>query len=70
MIVHRLMAKKRILLMVQLLSSKNSQNIARGIDFSMNLSQKQKGVDMRIGIDVATLSLKGIADRIISISAT
>lgn len=32
------------------------------------LSQEQKGVDMRIGIDVATLSLKRIVDRIILIS--
>ena len=32
------------------------------------LSQEQKGVDMRIGIDVATLALKRIVDRIILIS--
>lgn len=32
------------------------------------LSQEQKGVDMRIGIDVATLSLKRIVERIILIS--
>ncbi len=32
------------------------------------LSQEQKGVDMRIGIDVATLALKQIVDRIILIS--
>lgn len=32
------------------------------------LSLEQKGVDMRIGIDVATLALKGIVDRIILIS--
>jgi len=32
------------------------------------LSLEQKGVDMRIGIDVATLSLKRIVDRIILIS--
>lgn len=32
------------------------------------LSLEQKGVDMRIGIDVATLALKRIVDRIILIS--
>lgn len=32
------------------------------------LSLEQKGVDMRIGIDVATLSLKRIVDRVILIS--
>jgi len=32
------------------------------------LSVEQKGVDMRIGIDVATLSLKRIVDRVILIS--
>lgn len=32
------------------------------------LSLEQKGVDMRIGIDVATLSLKHIVDRIVLIS--
>ena len=32
------------------------------------LSREQKGVDMRIGIDVATLSLKRIVERIILIS--
>lgn len=32
------------------------------------LSQEQKGVDMRIGMDVATLSLKRIVDRIVLIS--
>lgn len=32
------------------------------------LSKEQKGVDMRIGIDVATLSLKRIVERIILIS--
>lgn len=32
------------------------------------LSQEQKGVDMRIGIDVATIALKRIVDRIILIS--
>jgi uncharacterized LabA/DUF88 family protein len=32
------------------------------------LSVEQKGVDMRIGIDVATLSLKRIVDRIILVS--
>lgn len=34
----------------------------------MRLSLTQKGVDMRIGIDVATLALKGQVDRIILIS--
>ncbi len=34
----------------------------------MRLSLTQKGVDMRIGIDVATLSLKKQVDRIILIS--
>ena len=37
---------------------------ARDVFFSL----EQKGVDMRIGIDVATLSLKRIVDRIILIS--
>src|SRR5437773_32308 len=32
------------------------------------LALEQKGVDMRIGIDVATLTLKRIVDRIILIS--
>jgi uncharacterized LabA/DUF88 family protein len=34
----------------------------------VTLSMTQKGVDMRIGIDVATLSLKKQVDRIILIS--
>lgn len=34
----------------------------------VRLTMTQKGVDMRIGIDVATLSLKGQVDRIILIS--
>lgn len=34
----------------------------------ITLSNKQKGVDMRIGIDIATLAYKGLVDRIVLIA--
>jgi uncharacterized LabA/DUF88 family protein len=50
----------------KLLQSKGSTPVLTADD--MRLSLTQKGVDMRIGIDVATLSLKRQVDRIILIS--
>ena len=43
-------------------------NISDLSDMDVELDVKQKGVDMRIGLDIASLSLKGMVDQIILIS--
>ena len=43
-------------------------NISDLSDMDVALDVKQKGVDMRIGLDIASLSLKGMVDQIILIS--
>ena len=43
-------------------------NISDLSDMDVKFDVKQKGVDMRIGLDIASLSLKGMVDQIILIS--
>ena len=43
-------------------------NISDLSDMDVALDIKQKGVDMRIGLDIASLSLKGMVDQIILVS--
>ena len=47
---------------------KKEINIDNLSDMDVELNVKQKGVDMRIGLDIASLSLKGMVDQIILIS--